>query len=400
MTTVPIYRIGRDGSELKPNSEVLPETFYVPAFRILLDGSPLPGDVVLDVQQVIYKDSVEKIDSFNFTLSNYDSQSRKPKYEPPSHKDYANLFDPGKEIRLFMGYAGARELMLTGQITTLEPDFPASGGLTLTVRGLNVLHQFRAEQHTYAWENKRDSDIAAEIGKRAPTRKRPGLGIEVRINPDADEKADEYVFMNNQYDIVFLMQRARRHNYEVVLHEEKKNGKEKRYLKFGPSGDTERPNYRLEWGKSLISFRPTLTTVNQVSEVVVIGWDRGRNRRIEESVNRKDLKPRPDRAERARLERLAEAFGNRREIITNEPVRNSREAKSRAKARLREIAKGMVKAEGETVGLPYLRAGRKVEITDVGERFSGMYYVTETTHTIGSGGYKTSFKARREEGIA
>jgi len=35
-----------------------------------------------------------------------------------------------------------------------------------------------------------------------------------------------------------------------------------------------------------------------------------------------------------------------------------------------------------------------------GERFSGEYYVAETTHTLGSAGYRTTFKARREEGLA
>ncbi len=400
MTTVPIYRIKRDGTELPINSNELPESFYAPSFEIMLEGSPLTNDVVLDVQKVTYKDSVEKIDSFSFTLSNYDSQFGRPKYEPPSKEEYANLFEPGKKIKLSMGYVGALKLMLTGQITALEPNFPASGGLTLTVRGLNELHQFRTEQHTYAWKETRDSVIAAEIGSKSATRNKPGLGIKVCTSPDPNEKADEYVLMNNQYDIVFLMQRARRHNYEVVLHEEKKNKKEVRYLKFGPSDNKELPNYKLEWGKSLISFRPTLTTVKQVSEVVVIGWDRVKNKRIEVSVKRKDLKPKPKRAERKRLERLAQAFGNRREIITDLPVRNRREAKSRAKARLREIAKDMIKADGETVGLPNLRAGRKVEIDGIGDRFNGMYYVLETTHTIDNSGYKTRFKARREEGIA
>jgi phage protein D len=57
----------------------------------------------------------------------------------------------------------------------------------------------------------------------------------------------------------------------------------------------------------------------------------------------------------------------------------------------------MVEANGETVGLPELRAGRKVQIENLGERFSGVYYVTESVHTIGGSGYKTTFKARREE---
>ena len=58
--------------------------------------------------------------------------------------------------------------------------------------------------------------------------------------------------------------------------------------------------------------------------------------------------------------------------------------------------KEMVRASGATVGLPDLRAGRRVQIVRLGPRFDGQYYVTETTHTIGDGGYRTEFKARRE----
>ena len=49
---------------------------------------------------------------------------------------------------------------------------------------------------------------------------------------------------------------------------------------------------------------------------------------------------------------------------------------------------------GAVVGLPGLRAGTKVEIGGLGERFNANYYVTDTTHTIGASGYQTSFNAR------
>jgi phage protein D len=92
-----------------------------------------------------------------------------------------------------------------------------------------------------------------------------------------------------------------------------------------------------------------------------------------------------------------QAFGSRREIITDQPVRSQREAEDRARRILRELHKGMVEASAETIGLPDLRAGRKVQIDGVGDRFSGQYYITESMHTINDGGYKTTFKARREE---
>jgi Bacteriophage probable baseplate hub protein len=57
----------------------------------------------------------------------------------------------------------------------------------------------------------------------------------------------------------------------------------------------------------------------------------------------------------------------------------------------------MVKGSGSTVGLPDIRAGCVIMLERLGKRFSGRYFVTSTTHTIGDGGYTTQFQCRREE---
>ena len=72
--------------------------------------------------QVSYKDNVEEIDSFELTVNNWDAETRKFKY---SDRD---LFNPGQEIELNMGYLGSRagglRTMLRGEITSLVPPFP------------------------------------------------------------------------------------------------------------------------------------------------------------------------------------------------------------------------------------------------------------------------------------
>ena len=37
-----------------------------------------------------------------------------------------------------------------------------------------------------------------------------------------------------------------------------------------------------------------------------------------------------------------------------------------------------------------------VNFEGLGKQFSGLYRITSTTHTLDSGGYKTSFQARKE----
>ena len=81
------------------------------------------------------------------------------------------------------------------------------------------------------------------------------------------------------------------------------------------------------------------------------------------------------------------------------------EALKLARAILEDNSKRLIEAQGATVGLPDLRSGCALFIsgfaplfsaTGAGGDFNGQYYVMETTHTIGGGGYRTEFKARRE----
>ena len=45
--------------------------------------------------------------------------------------------------------------------------------------------------------------------------------------------------------------------------------------------------------------------------------------------------------------------------------------------------------------MPELRPGDNLELTDLGRRFSGTYYVKRVEHQIGAGGFTTRFEVRR-----
>jgi phage protein D len=372
------------------------ESFYAPAFQVSIAGQPLQDGLLRDVMQVTYRDSVEEIDSFELMVNNWDSGARRPqpKYEGALTPTHPGVFDPGQRLELRMGYMKNLTLMLTGEITTLEPSFPEASGSTLSVRGLNVLHALRTEQHSDHWDDWRDSDIAADLGRRPLRPGKAGLGMPVLIDPSPDETKETFVMMHNQYDIVFLMERAHRHGYELVLNE-KSATNPVRSLYFGPSKTKlQAPTFKLVWGKSLSSFKPKLSTARQISEVTVCGWDRKKNEAIAETAKWTDIvKAGP---EKQRFSLLAQAFDSRKEIVTDQPVRNKAEAKQKAMDILGRQVREVITASGATVGLPQLRAGRKVQIEGLGERYSGTYYITSTTHTLGDNGYRTQFEARRD----
>jgi phage protein D len=401
-TAIPVYQRG-SGTE----------TFYVPAFEIKIAGRGLPRDVVHDVMQVTYSDSINKIDSFEITINNWDAAERKFKYvgldenemKNPKYAKYAKIFDPGQELELRMGYrqplAGNGDQpqlkrMMTGHITTLEPDFPNGGSPTLHVRDSNILNKLNKQPHTYTWENMRDSDIAEELGKHPVSKDRPGLGIEVRIDKNAASKEplEPFVFMRSQVDILFLLERARRHGYSLFLVEDK-DDKVKPYLYFGPSDRDTLVTYKLEWGKTLMQFRPTLTTTNQFMQVTVHSTDRHAKSPIKETARWGDagIKINLDLKDLVKKE----LDDGRNDIVDDKPVYTVEQARAMARDLLLDHLKDMLKASGATVGLPDLRAGRTVQIGGLGKYFSGTYFITDTTHTIGNDGYRTTFNARRED---
>jgi len=366
----------------------LGEDLYVPTYKVMLVGQPLASNVVHDITSVTYKDSIDQIDSFEITISNWDDggatyrdvKQRKYKY---SDQD---LFDPGKRIELWMGYYGNNDRnmrkLLTGEITSIRPAFPASGQPTMVVGGLNILHTLRREPQSAAYVQKTDSEIASAIAKR--------LNVDFTPAPSASaEERYAYLVQDNQLDIVFLMDRARRIGYDLFVEEPTVTGQKPR-LHFQPSLTSRTPAYQLNYGSTLIDFQPNLTTAKQVGEVTVRGWDAVHKQKIEETVTRKDLNLKVE-------QKIESSFNQRKEVLATVPIRTKEEAKQLAKQTLTNIAKDMIKGTGSTLGLPDLRSGNRVELGGLGTRFSKTYFVTATTHSISDSGYTTQFECRMEE---
>ncbi len=385
--------------------------FYVPQFEVRIQGVGLPRDVLRDVREITYHDNVDEIDGFTITVNNWDPALRAYKYvgsETASSVQGSTaesvrqrLFDPcNKKVELYMGYPGKLQLMMNGIFTTLSPSFPSSGGPTLTVGALNLLHRFRGDKHTKVFENQTASDIAKKF-----TLTNPATQTSLKVVPDSGNASREidkkivYLLQDNQTDLDFLLALARRNAYVLLLQEEIKNthGRvtQDARLYFGPSNGTglRQATVELGWGKSLMEFQPTLTTANQVKSVTVRGWNRGTKKVIQETASITDS----DFKYNGNLKDLLNVCDPQTEQVVNEPVFTEAEAKQRAHSILENQFRNMVTASVTSVGLPDLRAGRNVIITGAGARFSGNYFITQTSHSIGANGYTTQFNARRED---
>jgi hypothetical protein len=320
------------------------------------------------------------------------------------------MFDPWQSVELYMGYINngidERQKMLTGEITTMTPSFPASGGSTLSVRALNLLHRFRTKQQTRPFINRQDSeiaemlvaDIASDIRKAIPNLTVQLDQAEIDANKKSPNERERipYLVMQNQYPINFLLQRSRDIGYELFLTEPPVSAQSRNRvvtLHYHPTAASKQVAYILEWGKSLVSFQPTLQTANQVSSVTVRGWDPAGKTKIEATVQRSAVQ---GVVQPGDLQLSETGLSQKLEITVDKPIQSKAEAEVVAKQTMLRLAQGIVEARGKTVGLPNLRAGSKIVVKGLGTRFSGVYLVTGTTHTIGEAGYTTDFSARME----
>jgi phage protein D len=375
----------------------------IPHFEVKVRGKDLKSEISHDIVSVRYSDSVDKIDSFELTVNNWDAKTRDFKYTGPGRTagERNSQFDPGSPVELFMGYrtltngqADPLDLMLAGVITSIAPSFPAAGQPTMKVSAQNALRQLMDKQKTRAFEGKTDSKIAEDIATEGAW-KIGGLEVKLRTAPK-DEVTLDHILQNNLFDIAFLLQRAYAIGYDLVLEKEGSGSDTKLFIYFGPSKARPRHKYLLEWGRSLIQFDPTLTTTRQVTKVTVRYWD-GVKKKVETvSADRSDLSTKglPDAEMQKRVET---AFAENEELICDKPFRNKQAAKKHAVAVLADIDKRFVTAKGSTFGTPGLRAGNAIQVDGLGSIFSGHYYLTSTTHTIGAAGYVTEFECRLEE---
>lgn len=386
------------------------QDFYVPAYKILVRGRQLLEET-FDIISVTYTENLDAVDSFDLTVNNHwDQDAHSFKYSD------AQTFTPWSPVELSMGYIIAngegRRVMLTGEITTMAPNYPASGGPTLTVRGLNMLHRFRLKQETKQFRQKKDTDIAVALVTLVAEQVRkqfPHLTLEIDpADVEANRRREEevpFLVVHNQYPILFLLERARRIGYELTI-KEMPPGREREgrvILGYGPSSAVTRATYILEWGKTLISAQPTLRVADQVSKVTVRGWNPGRKEPITESATRADLRGQGV-VDPRELDLAEPAIAQ--EISVDRPVQSAREAKDLARQILKQKASELVVVKAKTIGLPDLRAGSKVQMLGLGERFSGpktqpfQFLVTETAHSLGESGYTTDFTARMEAGVS
>lgn len=343
-----------------------------PEFGIYINGSQVPIDTITaDLISLNVLDDVDAMSMFAVTLSAWDAAEVKVKWV--DHK----LFREGNPVKIEMGYHNQLKTLFSGEITGLEPDFAEARPPTFTVRGYDRRHRLMRERKTRSFTNLKDSDIASQLAREA------GLRPEV----DDSKVGLPYVLQHNQTDMEFLLSRARRIEYEAVVEDSS--------LLFRPRKIEKNAAVNLRLNIELLEFRPRMTTMGQVKEFTVRGWNPKDKKEIVASSTAGDESTKMGGTVTgpANAKQLFSGTGSTRVTM---PVQSQEEADQMAKQGFSEMALGYIRAEGVCIGDPRLRAGTVVKVEGIGERFSGLYYLCSTEHRFSMRkGYRTAFSALR-----
>ncbi len=337
---------------------------------IKVDGSDLSADVMDDLIEVVVDSSLHLPDMFSITI--HDEQLKWIEED---------AFALGKEVEIaaIPEEGGSSKPLIKGEITAIEPEFGEGTQANLSIRGYDRSHRLHRGSHSKAYQQVTISDVVEKIAK------------EVGLQPDVEPTTEVYdhIQQHNQTHMEFLREHAQRIGCQICVED-----KTLHFRKPSKNGS----KLELEWGVQLRSFRPRLTLVEQVDEVIVRGWDSKKREAIVGQAKKGEAEPETGHSQTG-AEMASSAFESAKRIVVDRNVNSQAEADSQAQALCDELSGALMEAEGECFGQPDLLAGKQVELKALGRKFSGTYVVTSATHTYrADGAYLTRFTIRGRRG--
>jgi len=287
-------------------------------------------------------------------------------------------FEAGKEITVKLGYNQKFEKMIEGEIVRLDFAYETHSPITMTLIGFDRMFRLNRTKHSRSFIKMTDSQIAQKIASE--------MGLQADVE-STSEKFD-YLFQNNQSNLNFLKQRAKRIDYEVEV-----EGKKLIFKKARHEG--RKKSVDLVWDRTLIEFHPKIDATKIVDEIVVTGWNPKTKKLIKGKAKAGDEK-KPiggDGGSSALKGKFSSS--NSKSFKVDAPLVSQEEADNIAKARLNQINMEYITGYGVAVGEPKIQAGKLISIDGVGDMLNGEYYIVACEHIFSTRGYRTYFDIKR-----
>ena len=266
------------------------------------------------------------------------------------------------------------EVIFSGEITAIEPEYEYGLRSILAVRGYDFSHRLNHGTYIRTFQNSKDSEIVSTMAGEA------GLTASV----EATSTVYDHVIQYNQTNMAFLRQLARRNNYKFYVDKDKK-------LQFKKAATTVGSAITLTWGDNLLGFFPRLSLTEQVTEVTVRGWDVKTKAAVVGTASTASyLQSIGEEQKGGTAYRSATTKDAKHYEVIHTTI-DQTQANALAQAVLDELNSDYVEAEGLCIGDAQLLPGGTVKIEKVNTQFAGTYKVSTVRHIFSPEGFKTEF---------
>jgi len=330
-------------------------------YYLKLGGKQPRAELLTNVTEIVVESSLHLPDVATITLLD-------PETTWADSPDLA----PGKEITISARGQRKEHPLFDGEIVELELAWE-QGLQKVHVRAFDRMHRLARGRTVRSFQNMTDGDIVRKIAQE--------VGLQVRVGPT--NQVNDYVLQANQSNLDFLRGRAAALGYLLFVHE--------KTLHCEPPGN-QGQTVQLHWGRELNEFRPRMSTLGQVAQVTARGWDPAERREIVGDSKESQVIPQVGAGKSGgKLAEEAFHMPNVKHLVTDRPLRAQPVAEKLAQAVADRHAGHFIEAEGASRGNPGLIAGAQVSIANIGQRFSGQYFVTGAVHSFRPGEYTTRF---------
>jgi hypothetical protein len=376
---------------------------YVPDFRVVLDGAPMPAEFRALVTALRCDTGMEGVDQVEITLVN----------------DALRLLDDqrlkvGVGLGLDLGYAGGElSRVFTGVIVAKGGSFPRDGAPMLRITAQDK--RYRARQGTHArWfaipipsvGNFPVPDLATASlvtleGRMLPSADPIGAALGIILggvgavavsalgDPSSAQRLLRKQADESNYD--FLARVCRENGWDMVVEHDGPLGGD--VLRFQSSADRLGADFAFRWGRDLIEFNPRISVVGEVQAVTVSIWVPPAKMVFnvtlgfdwERMMLTLEIVP-------GAIPLGSETPGRTLVMDPLTPFTAPRKLVGEIIPKLNRRLTGSATVLGE----PRMRAGNAVRLEGVGEEFGGLYRMTQVSHLLDERGFRTELGLRKE----
>jgi hypothetical protein len=377
---------------------------------LTVDGNPISPDIVSSVVTLPASGTAV----VDIVLNNQRNDKANPNRPATPSWRYNALKEVsfGKVFRVDYRYGQEPWTpMILARITGVDFSFPSAAGAQVTLKGedFSSLLKVKPQEPMIYMEDHETFIVNSEVSDGAP---------DLKMAPLPASPFNETISLTRPTDktrLQFIAELSERMDFEtfVAFNDDtpiKATGAVERPVAFhfDPArSETLGTVVTLVWGRDLIDFKPAFNVWDIPTQATASGnvpRDRGA---IDETVTYdadkslvvNDLHTAPQGKAPMDAVNARNEFFQARPAVNpiNIKVENldSERARRAAVAAMRKGIRAFLTAELSTLGLTTIRPGLHVDLIGLYAPFDGIWYVTQTVHTLNASGYVTKVSLRR-----